>query len=134
MTPKLEYNSTSNVHGFGSAVDDFAHNVNTALVEKKGMPDDKLDVSDLVRDLVVSINQQARTKSHPLLYVNLAFVLTIVFACGVLYQRVNELDVRVSRIQSTEALVAKVDSMQDEVKRLRDRLDRLLDQPADRPR
>jgi len=98
------------------------------------MPEEKLDVSDLVRDLVVSINHQARTKPHPLMYVNVVFMMTIVFGCGVLYQRVNDLDVKVSRLQSTEALASKVDSMQDEVRRLRDRLDRMLDQPPGRNR
>lgn len=96
--------------------------------------EEQLSIGTLVRDLVVAINGQARAKPHPLLYVNLAFVLSIVFACGVLYQRVNDLDGKVAKVQSTEGLSTRVESMQSELNRLTQRLDTFLDNPDNRPR
>lgn len=88
----------------------------------------KISSADLVEQLVLSIGRQARSSPHPLLYVNLGFLIPVIFACGVLYQRILNLDERVAKLQGAETLATKIEVMNNEVNRLRDRLDRFLDQ------
>lgn len=91
-------------------------------------------VGDLVKELVLALQNQARTRPHPLLYVNLGFVLTLAFWSGVQWQRVNTIELTTQRLQAVEMIPNRVDSIngqlaevRSEMKAIRDRLDRFMD-------
>ena len=67
-----------------------------------------------------------------LAWANCALLISVLFFSGMFYQRVVELEVRVSRIQSTDLLGSQISDLRSEVSRLRDRLDKLIDQQAAR--
>jgi len=84
----------------------------------------KLDTGSMVKELVLALQSQATAKPHPILYVNLAFVLSIAFACGALWTRVSALEAKTNGI---EAVQTKVERLEKSVDRLGDRMDQLLD-------
>lgn len=91
-------------------------------------------VGDLVKELVIALQSQARTRPHPLLYVNLGFVLTLAFWSGVQWQRVNSIETTVMRYPAVEGMASRVDALtgqmgylSSEMSRLRDRLERFMD-------
>ena len=65
-----------------------------------------------------------------LAWANISLLLTVLFFSGMFYQRVLDLEARVTRMQSTEVLTAQIEDLRSEVTRLRDRLDRLIDQES----
>jgi len=114
----------SPAENFPHLVADFAQEVQIMSDFDEG---EKVGVGDLVKELVLAMQSQARTKPHPLLYVNLGFLLALAFWMGVSWQRVNEMDNKVHAFAGTEVISAQVSSLQNEVSRLRDRLDTLID-------
>jgi hypothetical protein len=89
------------------------------------------DLGGLVKELVRAVHEegqkQGRMRIHPLVYANLVFIGGLIFSSGVLYQRVNELERRQYQMQGMESISPKVETIQQELGRLRDRLDRFLD-------
>ena len=99
--------------------------------------DEKEPVAMLVESLSKSLAQEVRRRPHPLLYVNLTFLIAMIFGVGIFYERFNQLENQVSRMRATETLAVKVDGLQSQmdgfradVVRLTDRLDRVLDRNA----
>ena len=87
----------------------------------------KADIGALVDNLVVALQKQTRNKLHPIMYVNLGLLLSITFASGVMWQRVNTLEDKIHNMQNTDTISVQVKTLSDEVYQLRDRLDRFLD-------
>jgi hypothetical protein len=118
---------------FLHATNEFASGVQLMSEIEEPKPQEA-HVGDLVKELVLALQGQARTRPHPLLYVNLAFVLSLVFWSGVQWQRVNTLEATVARYQAVEGMAARVDNLsnrmsevQTEMGRLRDRLEKFMD-------
>jgi hypothetical protein len=91
----------------------------------------KVDVGSLIESLVKALQGQAQKPVvHPLMYVNLAFVLGLAFACGSLWTRVATGESRTSALETKTQAVelipvvnAKMDMFQQEVTHLRDMMD-----------
>lgn len=91
-------------------------------------------VGDLVAALTRQLEKQVRTRPHPLIYANLAGIISVVFACGVLYQKVNTLEDRVRTMANGDAITLRLQDLSDQQSNLRrdidgirDRMDRILD-------
>jgi hypothetical protein len=115
------------------AINEFASGVQFMSELEESKPQEA-HVGDLVKELVLALQGQARTRPHPLLYVNLAFVLTLAFWSGVQWQRVNTLESTVNRYQAVEGMAGRVDALsgqmgevRSEMGRLRDRLEKFMD-------
>jgi hypothetical protein len=128
MTPRsvLESPSRPPYDRTGHLISEFSQGV----ANMAEMEDEKLDIGSLVQSLVVALRSEARAKPHPILYVNLAFVMGLVFSCGVLWNRVETLEARAQAIEVKAASIdtiqvvnAKVDTLTNEVDRIRDKID-----------
>lgn len=88
------------------------------------------DVGKLVKGLVEELQEQSRAKAHPLVWANLAFLAGCIFSCGVLWNKVATLEVKAQSVDAIQILAVKVENMQSEFGRIRDRIDQILDQNA----
>lgn len=102
------------------------------------------NVGDLVKSLVVALNEQARAKPGILHYVNLALIVAILFYSGIFYQRVMELeswrrtqDVRLEQLKSVDLMAVQLAGMQNgqaamqaAFSRLEERLNRYIEKSA----
>ena len=93
-------------------------------------------VGELTAGLIKELQRQGRNRPHPLMYVNLSLVAPLIFACGVLYQRVNTIEEKMRSVPAADSISQQLvdirtDSMQmrNELGRLQERLDRILDRP-----
>ncbi len=126
VSPSLIHRTFSRPLSFDHAVNEFAQGV-----QFMADADTKADLGGLVKELVRAVHEegqkQGRLRIHPLVYANMVFIAGLIFSCGVLYQRVNEVERRQYQMQGMESIGPKVESIQQEVIRTRDRLDRFLD-------
>ena len=91
----------------------------------------KIDLAALLESLILALKGQAQKPVvHPIMYVNLAFVLGLAFACGSLWTRMSTEESRTIALeQKTQAVElipvvnAKMDMFQSEVTHLRDMID-----------
>jgi uncharacterized coiled-coil protein SlyX len=111
-------------------LEEFATSVGTAAQ----MGNENTDIRPMIAGLIEELQEHTRAKIHPLVYANLAFLIGIVFACGSLWNRVATLESRSQAIDAIQVVNTKVDAMQSEISRLRDRLDLFLDQKTEQPR
>jgi hypothetical protein len=93
--------------------------------------ENKVEIGQLVESLVTALRGEARKPAvHPLVYVNMAFVLGLAFACGSMWQRMATQESRTSALESkTQAIElipvvnAKMDMFQQQLIRLQDGMD-----------
>jgi hypothetical protein len=112
------------------AINDFAENVGKT-VEMNGT-DNHPDVALLIKGLTEELQEHTKTKIHPLIYANLAFIVLIIFTSGVLWNRVSTIEAKAQSLDAIQVVSVKVDVMQVELGRLRDRLDKLLEDQSQR--
>ena len=62
--------------------------------------DVQVGIADLVERLTLELRNQSTAKPHPILYVNLAFILSVAFACGGLWMRVAALEEKTRSVES----------------------------------
>ena len=118
------YNGGEKSRTAHTPIEEFATGVQRmADLEQQG----KIEVGGLVKELVVALQSQARTRPHPLLYVNLGLVLTLSFWSGVQWQRVNTIEVSVTRYAGVETLATQILDLKNEMGRMRDRFERWAD-------
>lgn len=72
-------------------------------------------------------DKQTTRTYQALMWANLALIATVLFSTGMFYQRVVDLEARVKAIQSTDGLSVQIGGLQNEVNRLRDRLERWIE-------
>lgn len=90
--------------------------------------DKKVDIGSLIENLVKALQGQAQKPAvHPIMYVNLAFILGLAFACGSLWTRVAAMESKSSNLDAVSVVSYKVDVLQTEMKRLEDRDERIED-------
>jgi hypothetical protein len=81
----------------------------------------KVDIGTLVEKLVVALQGQTSKPSvHPLMYVNLAFVLTLAFFSGSLWTRVANVETRVQGVDLVQVVNMKVDMLQQQLRDLKE--------------
>lgn len=91
-------------------------------------------IGDLVKSLTKELQEQVRTRPHPLIYANLAFIIGIIFWTGVCFQRINDLDARVKSAANSDTIAASLtnlteqqNQMRRDLESMRERIDRVLD-------
>lgn len=89
------------------------------------MPVEDPDTRDVVD---AEVSNALGGHARILVYINSAMLLPIIFWAGVSWQRLNDIDGRVSRLASLDAISEKVSSVGSKVDRLEQRLDKYLDQ------
>lgn len=77
---------------------------------------------------------QQKSGVTALMWANIVLIVTVVFGAGVSFQRLGSLEkrmdiveVRISQLDVIAAVQAKVQALEEEVKRARDRVDRAVD-------
>lgn len=63
-------------------------------------------------------------------WINLTLMVTGIFFAGVVWSRVSSLQERMERLASVSVLETRVIDLVEEMKRIRDRLDRFIDASA----
>ena len=85
---------------------------------------------EVERDREDIVNEEVLTRvGHVriLVYVNFALIVPIIFWAGAAWQRVTDIDTRLTHMQNLDGITQKVDSMSGELDRLRNRLDKFID-------
>lgn len=79
-------------------------------------------------------DESNKTGINALMWANIALIVTVVFGAGVSFQRLGSLEkrmdhieVRVNNMDVITGIQAKLQSLEEEVKRARDRADRAVD-------
>jgi hypothetical protein len=92
-----------------------------------------LEVGDIVNALLAALNNQARAKPHPLTYISMGLVVTLIVLAvqsginyGSLTTRVAALE---ARTQGVEVLNTKIDSLNQRFQEFADRYDRATSPP-----
>ena len=104
---------------------------------------DSKPLAKLIEALLIEIRSQGETagkgKIHPLIWANLAFILTMIFFTGVQWQRLNVVEAKQATAATADMMTARIDAVvsrlegeERELARVRDRLDQLLDDGAAR--
>jgi hypothetical protein len=129
MVPLQDVSRTSpkQYDGAAHAIREFSAGV-AFMVEEDSR---KVDIGSLIENLVKALQGQAQKPAvHPIMYLNMAFVLGLAFACGSLWTRMSTEEARTSALeQKTQAVElipvvnAKMDMFQQEVTHLRDIMD-----------
>jgi hypothetical protein len=111
-TPRKEYDAAAH------AIREFSAGV-AFMVESDDKS--KVDIGTLMERLIVALQGQAQKPAvHPLMYVNLAFVLALAFWSGSLWTRVGNLESRTQAVDLIQVINMKVDMLQQEVTHIRD--------------
>jgi len=97
------------------------------------------EVSELVKGLVLALNQQARGRPHSSvlagLGINAALILTLVFNAGVMWSRLNSLEDKVKLMpQSTESITVQITDMKLELDRLSRAVEKMTEQQRQKER
>jgi hypothetical protein len=111
-----------NYDGAKHAIQEFSAGVAFMIESGDGA---KVDIGSLVENLVLALKGQTQKPAvHPLLYVNLAFVLGLAFACGSLWQDVATIKEKTQAVDLVQVVNTKIDRLTTEFDNFRNSMER----------
>ena len=85
----------------------------------------KVDIGTLMDRLLVALREQGQKPAvHPILYVNLVFVLSLAFACGSLWTRMAAVEEKAQAADLVKVVDTKIDRLTTEFDNFRNMMER----------